>query len=74
MPDLISEMVRRRDHTDDSYQPENTIVRTIIRHVTHGGQGWSWVSKYARSTNGRAAYFALKAHYLVRCLCLRDKV
>ena len=57
-------MVRRGDHTDDSYQPDNTTVWTIIRPVTHGGQGWSWVTKYVRSTNGRATYFALKAHYL----------
>ena len=64
MPDFTSEMVRRGDHTDDSYQLDNTTVWTIIRHVTHRGQGWSWVSKYARSTNGRAAYFALIAHYL----------
>ena len=64
IPDFTSEMIRRGDHTDDSYEPDNTTVWTIIRHVTHGGQGWSWVSKYARSTNGRAAYFALKAHYL----------
>ena len=40
MLDFTSEMVRRGDHTDDSYQPDNTTVWTIIRHVTHGGQGW----------------------------------
>ena len=64
MPDFTSEIVRGGDHTDGSYQPDNTTVWTIIRHVTHGGQGWSWVSKYARSTNGRPAYFALKPQYL----------
>ena len=79
MPDFTSEKVRRGDHTDDSYQPDKTTVWTIIRHVRHGGQGWSWVSKYARSTNGRAAYFALKIHclgddYVSRIRSIADKI
>ena len=37
MPDFTSEMVGIGDPTDDSYQPDNTPVWTVIRHVTHGG-------------------------------------
>jgi hypothetical protein len=36
----------------------------MIRHVTHGGPGWSWVQSHQRTTNGRQAYLAIKTHYL----------
>jgi hypothetical protein len=36
----------------------------VICHITHGGLAWSWVSGFARTLDGRAAYLALKAHYL----------
>ena len=62
-PDLTTEMIGRGSHTAAAYQADNITVWGIIRHVTHGGPGWSWVSKYARSSNGRDAYIALKGHY-----------
>ena len=31
--------------------------------MAHGGPGWSWVSRFACTSNGRAAYIALKGHY-----------
>jgi hypothetical protein len=39
-------------------------VWQVVRHVTHGGPGWSWVQGFQRITDGRAAYLALKSHYL----------
>ena len=31
--------------------------------MAHGGPGWSGVSRFACTSNGRAAYIALKGHY-----------
>jgi hypothetical protein len=36
----------------------------MIRHLTRSGSTWSWVLQYARVINGRAAYLAIKSHYL----------
>jgi len=38
-------------------------VWAIIRHVAHGGPAWAWVSSFARHSNGRGAYLALRTHY-----------
>jgi len=36
----------------------------VIHHVAHGGPGWSWVQGHETNRNGRAAYLAMKGHYL----------
>jgi hypothetical protein len=36
----------------------------MLRSVFHGSPGWNWISSHARTTNGRAAYLAVKSHYL----------
>ena len=42
---------------------DNVSIWAVIRHVAHAGPGWSWVSCFACTSNGRAAYIALKGHY-----------
>jgi hypothetical protein len=64
MPDYAQEMILRGEHATATYQNDNKEVWNVIRHLTHGGSTWSWVSQYARTSNGRAAYMAIKAHYL----------
>jgi hypothetical protein len=64
MPDYLQEMVRRGEHGTIAYNNDNREVWNVIRHITHGGLAWSWVSGFARTLDGRAAYLALKAHYL----------
>jgi hypothetical protein len=64
MPDFAQEMVRHGDHNLPNYQDDNKEVWSVIRHLTHGGVAWSWVSQFARTCNGREAYLSLKAHYL----------
>jgi hypothetical protein len=57
-------MIARCPHEEESYAADNAQVWSIIRVCTHGGPTWSWVSAYARARNGRAAWFALRSHYL----------
>jgi hypothetical protein len=64
LPDYTQEMIQRGDHATATYQNDSKEVWNVIRHLTHGGSTWSWVSQYARSSNGRDAYMAIKAHYL----------
>jgi hypothetical protein len=64
VPTFTEEMIARGDHTLVSWQANNAAVWKAIRHLTHGGIAWSWVSQFARTMDGRAAYFAIKTHYL----------
>jgi hypothetical protein len=64
LPDHVQEMVARGDHATVVFQNDNKEVWNVIRHLTHGGNAWGWVSQYARGCNGRQAYQSLKAHYL----------
>lgn len=64
IPSLDDEMIRRARHEGDSFNADNAVVWDVIRHITHGGPGWNWVSSYANAKNGRSAYMALKSHYL----------
>jgi hypothetical protein len=57
-------MIALAPHTGAVYQCNNNTVWNVIRHVTHGGPAWNWVSAHQRSCDGRAAYLALKSHYL----------
>lgn len=63
-PTFDAEMIERGPHTGTYYQRDNITVWNVIRHVTHEGPGWSWVSEHQRTCNGRAAYQSIKAHYL----------
>ena len=64
LPTVDGEMIRRAPHDGNAYVMDNKTVWTVIRDLTHGGPGWSWVSRFGTASNGRGAYLALKAHYL----------
>jgi len=64
LPTLHEELIRRTRHVGLPWEQDKTEVWRMIRHVTHGGPGWNWVSRFARSKNGRDAYFSFKKHYL----------
>jgi hypothetical protein len=57
-------MVTRAPHTGASYHINNRTVWDVIRHVTHGGPAYDWVSQIAHNYDGHGAYLALKTHYL----------
>ena len=63
-PTILAEMIRRAPHTGPTYATDNLAVWDVVRHITHDGPGWGWVQPFARSRNGRAAYQALRTHYL----------
>jgi hypothetical protein len=64
LPTYREEMVLRAPHFGQYYQDDNVQVWNIVRKICHDGPGWNWISAFARSQNGRAAYIALKTHYL----------
>jgi hypothetical protein len=64
LPTSIAEMVARGDHAQPAFETDAIAVFNVIRHMTHGGLAWSWVSAYNRAKNGRDAYIAFKSHYL----------
>jgi hypothetical protein len=49
LPSYSEEMINRAPHTGVSYQRDNIAVWNVIRHVTHGGPGWNWVSSFQRT-------------------------
>ena len=51
-------------HTGAYYEHDNEQVWNLLRHTLYDTDGWSWISRYARSADGRNAYLALKQHYL----------
>lgn len=64
LPSFALEMIRRAPHTGTFFQRDSVAVWNVIRHVTHEGPAWSWVQSFLRTCDGRAAYFAMKQHYL----------
>jgi hypothetical protein len=64
LPSPHEEMIARGTHTGVYYQQDNNEVWQMLRHVTHGGPGWSWVQSCQRNCDGRQAYMAIKTHYL----------
>jgi hypothetical protein len=64
VPTIHDDMIARGPHTGSVYQADNREVWQVIRHVTHEGPGWSWVSSFALTRDGRSAYLAIKRHYL----------
>jgi hypothetical protein len=36
----------------------------VVRHLFHGGPGWSWIQDYQFTMDGHAAYMNVKTHYL----------
>jgi hypothetical protein len=64
LPNPTIEMVERGSHTQPAFDSDSIEVFDVIRHMTHGGLAWSWVSAYDRNKDGRNAYIALKNHYL----------
>ena len=64
LPTFDTEMIMRARHEGTAYQQDNKLVWTMLRSVFHNGPGWNWISSFARTTNGRSAYIAVKSHYL----------
>ena len=64
LPTLHAELIRRTRHDDEYYRQDQIEVWNMLRHVTHGGPGWNWISVYARRQDGREAYLSFKRHYL----------
>ena len=63
-PTILAEMIRRAPHEGPTAATDMIAVWDVIRHITHDGPGWGWVMPFSRTRNGRAAYLALKGHYL----------
>jgi hypothetical protein len=64
LPTYTQEMVRRAPHTGVYFREAQKSVWNVIRHVTHGGPGWSWVQSFARTQDGRNAFLSMKRYYL----------
>jgi hypothetical protein len=58
------EMVARMPHTHPSYREDTIAVWNVIRDSIHDTEAFSWVKRFERRRDGRAAYIALTAHYL----------
>lgn len=71
LPTYVEEMIRRAPHGTPQYETDNQLVWNVVRQITHGGPAWNWVSRFARNSNGRDAYIALKTHYLGNAYQLR---
>lgn len=64
IPTFDDDMIARTRHDGDNYKIDNASVWDCIRHVTHEGPGYSWVSPHSRAKDGRAAFRALFGHYM----------
>lgn len=73
LPTFKDELIRRTRHDGPYFQQDNRAVWKIIRKITPGGPGWSWVSSHSNQQNGREAYFSIKRHYLGECFQARTK-
>jgi hypothetical protein len=59
------EMIERGPHTGSYHQLDYKEVWQVVRHVRHGGSGWSLVQSYQQRTcDGRQPYLAIETHYL----------
>jgi hypothetical protein len=63
-PSYNEELIRRASHDGEAWAANNGKVWQMIRHVTHGTDAWAFVKAHSRNQDGRAAYVALKAHYM----------
>ena len=63
-PDDISEMIGRAPHAGRFYRGDNEEVWKVIRTVLYDSDGWSWVTSFEATKDGRGAYIALLQHYL----------
>ncbi|KAL7572974.1 hypothetical protein ACA910_007474 [Epithemia clementina (nom. ined.)] len=63
-PSHTEEMILQGNHNLVAFATDNQSVWSVIRHVSHNGPAWGWVSNYARSQNGCGAYTALSLHFL----------
>ena len=63
-PDDITEMIGRAPHAGRFYRGDNEAVWNVLRTVLYDSDGWSWVTAFEATKDGRGAYFALMQHYL----------
>ena len=62
--DDISEMIGRAPHAGRFFRGDNEDVWNVICMVLYDSDGWSWVTSFEVTKDGRGAYFALMRHYL----------
>ena len=63
-PTIDEELERRLPHEGSIFEADNALVWNTIFTVTHEGPAWAWVKQYNRTSNGRAAFLALKEHFM----------
>jgi hypothetical protein len=64
IPTYNDDMIRRAPHYGIAYQSDNIMAWHVVRHLFHGGPGWSWIQDYQFTMDGHAAYMSVKTHYL----------
>ena len=52
-----------RPLTGKEFRADNQRVFQLLFDLVHGTEGYTWISRYTRSQNGRGAWIALKDHY-----------
>ena len=64
LPDHATELIRRARHTGVAHTNNNRTVWSFIRAIFFDTDAYPYIRRYERARNGRAAYFAIKGHYL----------
>jgi hypothetical protein len=62
-PSVDEELIRRTRHDGPYYAADNKNAFLTLRELLHGGPGWTWISEFARTKDGKKAFLALIKHY-----------
>ena len=60
----IVDMLRRARHNGQYYAADNKQLWDILYAVFFGTDGWTWISSFQATNDGRRAYLAFQAHFL----------
>ena len=58
------ELIARAPLRGPNFEADNVRVFDLLKSFVSGGPGWTWMSQFQRTRNGRAAFLALDAHFL----------
>ena len=64
LPDFEQDVASRGRHDGHFWRGDNRLVWLLIKKLTEGTNAWSCVQEFARTNNGRGAYFALVNTYM----------